>query len=152
VTAYFDKAQAELGRIRNDKSYLEWLRTAPNARVFVIEDAVRDWEIQLVADCTIAVYFPGYAGLDPLDEKYKAALNQTVLDHGVYTLPLAADPDINTPDKFWSRLGDLCWHLHTLFHTIAQETGRSDSPKAPLVRLANEGYDDRDLMYGKTQP
>ena len=144
MTTYFDKAHADLNRLRNDKAHLEWLRKEPGSGTFVIEDAVRLWEEKLVADCTITVYFPGYADLDPLPDKFKQAVNKTILSYGIYTLPDSTDPCLETPAQWWSRLGNLCWHLHEVFHSITQETGRSDSPLACRMFLVNQGYDDRD--------
>ena len=136
MTAYFDKAHQELSRIQSDKSYIDWLRQGPDPKVFTVENAARDWENRLVDDCTTAVYFPGYADLEPLPDKFKRAVNQTILNYGVYTLPLDTSFELETPDQLWGRLGDLCWHLHTVFHTITLETGRSDNPLACQIYLA----------------
>ena len=148
MTTYFDTAQAELQRLRSDKEYQEYLRAAPGAVRGVVENAVRHWEYQLVADCTAAVYFPGYPHgpepFKPLPDKFKLAVNETVLNYGIYTLPYGVDTEVESEDQFWSKLSDLCEHLHTVFHNVTRETGGSDNPKAFMTRLICEGDDDRE--------
>lgn len=136
MTAYFDSMDAELRKIKNASQ--------------TPQDLLRAWEERLVADCTIAVYFPGMGDLGPLPEDFKEAVNRCVVEHGVYTVPDAVIPDIETRHDLFRRLERLSYELHSVFHRVTEETGRSNTPTAILTYLVNLGYDDRDQMVAKS--
>ena len=156
MTTYFDNAQDELGRLQNDKKYLDWLRNSPKVNTFFVEDAARQWEAKLVDDCTVAAYFPHtYNVIGALPACYKLAINQAVLTYGIYTLPDGVDLNIETPDQFWTRLADLCENLHSIFHEVAMDpsTPWGDNPLTGVLALASQGDMDREKVeaHAKTK-
>jgi hypothetical protein len=137
MSAYFDRAHASLDQLQAR------LRENPDLR---LEGEIRQWEEKLVFDCTVAVYFPAFREVDPLPSTFQEAVNRTVIRFGVYTLPEGVMAEIETREDLFDRLHRLCGDLHTVFHSVVQETGRSDNPLAMLTRLSCEGYDDRDRL------
>jgi len=101
-------------------------------------DAFSEIEQNLVRDCGIALEIPV-----PLPDTYRDRFDALVFQYGVETRPVNA-PKITWPEDesedgtvviewYAKRLHDLCWHLHTLWHEIAEAERISDNPTSRLL-------------------
>lgn len=133
MTSYFDKAHTDLRAARR-------LDTWEMLQAF---DAI---ESLVVYDCTLAALTPGFP------EDLRKNVHAVVLKYGVTTLPCNAPPaDFETSDDHLRRLGDLVWHLHSVFHDVAHRglDGFSDSPTFPLRRIYALGEEEREKMVAE---
>ena len=136
MTTYFDNAHTLLrdARVLGGEEMIETF------------DAV---EKRVVFDCTVAAMLPGF----PAD--LKKPLHELVLKHGVQMLPVNAPPaDFETEDDHYRRLNDLVWHLHSVFHTVAERAleNFNDNPLQPLRCLYAKGEEEREGIVASERP
>jgi len=127
MTAYFDNMGTKLGAIERELDF----------------DGIREWELTLVHDCTVAAMMPGFP------EDIKREIHLTVLEHGVFSLP------VNAPEKDFESFYDhvrfmnqLQFDLHTHFHDVARlRLGRfTDDPRVPLMCIYAVGEEEREEL------
>lgn len=134
MTAFFDKAHGQLTALLN-----EW-RANPEIDFW---GRVRDFELDIVATCQIAIELPGSS------EDLRDMVANVVLARGLDSQPWLHDGsrrrvvDPKDEEDHCKALHGLIWDLHTVFHEAATADIclPSDNPRSYLNYFAGIGVD-----------